>query len=43
MPALEIVTAIGLEPVILRDGRPDGSVAVAEEWAGYARSVIEAI
>lgn len=41
--ALEIVTAIGLEPVILRDGRPDGSVAVAEEWAGYARSVIEAI
>jgi hypothetical protein len=40
--ALEIVTAIGLEPVILRDGRPDDSVAVAEEWAGYARSVIGA-
>ena len=38
--ALEIVTAIGVEPVILRGGRPEGSVTVAEEWAGYARSVI---
>lgn len=41
--ALEVVTAIGFEPVILRDGRPDGSVGGAEEWAGYARSVIGAI
>jgi hypothetical protein len=41
--ALEVVTAIGPEPVILRGGRPDDSVAVAEEWAGYARSVIGAI
>lgn len=38
--ALEVVTAIGMEPVILRDGRPDGSTAVAEEWSRYARSVI---
>ena len=41
--ALEVVTAIGVEPVILRDGRPDDSAAVAEEWAGYARSVIGAV
>ena len=38
--ALEVVSAIGFEPMILRDGRPDSSVAVAAEWAGYARSVI---
>jgi hypothetical protein len=41
--ALEVVTAIGFEAVILRDGLPDESVVVAEEWAGYARSVIGAI
>jgi hypothetical protein len=41
--ALEVVTAIGFEAVILRDGLPEDSVVVAEEWAGYARSVIGAI
>lgn len=40
--AREVVTAIGLEPVILRHGQPDGSIAVAEEWARYARLVIGA-
>lgn len=38
--ALEIVTAIGPEPAILRGGRPEDSVSVAEEWAEYARLVI---
>lgn len=41
--ALEVVTAIGFEPVILRDGRPEDTVAAARDWAGYARSVIGAI
>jgi hypothetical protein len=38
----EVVTAIGLEPVILRDGRADRSPAVAQEWADYARWVLGA-
>jgi hypothetical protein len=38
--ARDVVTAIGFDPVILRDGRQDDSAAIAEEWVEYARSVI---
>ena len=41
--AREVVTAIGYDPRVLRDGRPDHSAAIADEWAEYARSVIETV
>ena len=40
--ARRVVSAIGSDPVLLRDGRPCDSVPLAQEWAAYVASVIGA-